>query len=124
MEFFGGLHGADYGLVLFGEWKGEEPRGWQEVSLEGCGPGGRDEVRCRVLQVRVAENHQNGKDTHVRGVQVFARDERVKAPAQAAAATAQDQDTHGDGGSEIAEKGVEREFVGKEPDWMGDPEIR
>ncbi|KAF3481119.1 anaphase-promoting complex subunit 10 [Arthroderma uncinatum] len=29
-----------------------------------------------VLQVKVCENHQNGKDTHVRGFQVFARDDK------------------------------------------------
>ena len=29
-----------------------------------------------VLQVRVLENHQNGKDTHIRGMQIFSMDER------------------------------------------------
>jgi len=28
-----------------------------------------------VVQVRILENHQNGKDTHLRAVQIFARDE-------------------------------------------------
>ena len=31
-----------------------------------------------VLQLRIIENHQNGKDTHLRGLQVFSKDERVK----------------------------------------------
>lgn len=26
------------------------------------------------MQVKILENHQNGKDTHLRGLQVFARD--------------------------------------------------
>ena len=122
MEFFGGVHGADYGLVQFAEWKGEEPRGWQDISVEGCGPGGSDGIRARVVQVRVIENHQNGKDTHVRGVQVFARDERVKmAPSL--------DDVEDTGGTETMhhsrkQRPLEREFVGEEPSWMGDPELR
>lgn len=60
-----------------------------DVGLEGCGevPGAEDDgdgdgdgggvLRCMVLQIKVLENHQNGKDTHVRGVQIFARDERA-----------------------------------------------
>ena len=30
-------------------------------------------LRAHLVQVRIAENHQNGKDTHVRGLQIFAR---------------------------------------------------
>ena len=77
MEFWGGWS-SSYGLVQFAEWTGAEPRGWQEISLEGCGVGGRGEVRCMVLQVRIIENHQNGKDTHMRGFQVFSKDERTR----------------------------------------------
>ena len=33
-------------------------------------------LKAMVVQVRILENHQNGKDTHVRGFQVFARDDR------------------------------------------------
>ena len=75
-------------------------------------------LKCWVLQVRIVENHQNGKDTHVRGVKIFARDERVGA---------------GNGGAEGkgAEGGVgggarvERDFLGDvEPDWMKEPELR
>ena len=46
-----------------------EPQGWVVVPL------GR--VTGRILQVLVLANHQNGRDTHVRGVRVFGpRDER------------------------------------------------
>ncbi|KAF2396457.1 galactose-binding like protein [Trichodelitschia bisporula] len=31
-------------------------------------------LRCMLVQVRVCENHQNGKDTHLRAVQLFAKD--------------------------------------------------
>ncbi len=44
-----------------------------ESEEEGKGEG---ELRCMFLQIRVLENHQNGKDTHIRGVQIWARDER------------------------------------------------
>lgn len=87
-----------------------------DVDLDGVGVGGKAELRAFVVQVRVMENHQNGKDTHVRGVQIFARDDRVK---QSKAAVADDDDGNtrrGIGGSE----GVGLE----EPDWMQDPEIR
>ncbi|KAK2783813.1 anaphase promoting complex subunit doc1 [Onygenales sp. PD_12] len=33
-------------------------------------------LKAMVLSVRISENHQNGKDTHVRGFQVYARDDR------------------------------------------------
>lgn len=110
-----------YGLMMglvqvqFYEWRGEEPRGWVDVDLEGVGVGGKAELRAFVVQVRVLENHQNGKDTHVRGVQIFAQDDRIKKPRAAVA----DEDRRGTNGVE------ESEVVGMdEPDWMQDPEIR
>lgn len=101
--------------MQFAEWRGEEPRGWVDVELEGVGVGGRAELRAFVVQVRVLENHQNGKDTHVRGVQLFAKDERI---AQAKSM----------GGELVAEgdgaDGELREFGMTEPEWMGEPVIR
>ncbi|KAF2119966.1 galactose-binding domain-like protein [Lophiotrema nucula] len=36
-------------------------------------------LRAHLVQIRILENHQNGKDTHLRGLQIFAKDdERVK----------------------------------------------
>lgn len=51
------------------------PKGWQRVPLEGVG-GGPDgnTLFCWVLQMAVMENHQNGKDTHLRGIKIFAVD--------------------------------------------------
>lgn len=43
------------------------PHGWQVIDLQA------PVIKCFVLQVVVVANHQNGKDTHVRGLQVFAR---------------------------------------------------
>jgi Anaphase-promoting complex, subunit 10 (APC10) len=86
---------------------------------------GGDVLKCMVVQVRICENHQNGKDTHVRGFQVFARDENA-----------------GKGSRKIIKKGVmhgkavetsngsvgnqeEEEILGmEEADWMGEPEVR
>ena len=77
--------------------------------------GGKAELRAFVVQVRVLENHQNGKDTHVRGVQIFARDDKVK-KSRAAVADEEGKETSVVEGSEVV--GLE------EPDWMQDPEIR
>ena len=93
------------------------------MNLEGQGSAGRACVRARVLQVRVSENHQNGKDTHVRGIQVFAKDERVKA--LAAAAGDEDESAYEKANDETGtSKTMKRLYIGEEPDWMGDPEIR
>ena len=78
MSFLAGTGYHD--LQEFVELAFEQPKGWIEVDLSGVS-GGRGEeedenvLRCFLLQVRVAENHQNGKDTHVRGVQIYAREE-------------------------------------------------
>lgn len=77
--------------------------------------GGKAELRAFVVQVRVLENHQNGKDTHVRGVQIFAQDDKIK-KSGAAVADEDGKGTNGFEGSEVV--GME------EPDWMQEPEIR
>lgn len=66
------------------------------------------------------ENHQNGKDTHVRGLKIYARDDRARVG------------LGGLLGDEVTEKkaavkgpgnGMERTWL-IEPDWMGEPELR
>ncbi|KAF8476076.1 anaphase-promoting complex, subunit 10-domain-containing protein [Kalaharituber pfeilii] len=61
----------------------EEPLGWVEVDLGAGGTvntgdedrndvvGGGGCLRSWLVQVVILGNHQNGKDTHVRGLQVF-----------------------------------------------------
>ena len=69
MSFLAGTGYHD--LVEFVELTFERPRGWVDVDLSGVsggpgsGEGGEDILRAFLVQVRVAENHQNGKDTHV-----------------------------------------------------------
>jgi anaphase-promoting complex subunit 10 len=38
-------------------------------------PHAGNELRAFLVQIRIVENHQNGKDTHLRGVRIYARNE-------------------------------------------------
>ncbi len=91
--------------------------------------GGEDgkTLRAFLVQVRIVENHQNGKDTHVRGLKVYARDEKVRGGISGL-------DTLGGLGEKTRKKkkasedgeafeGAERGWL-TEPDWMGEPELR
>ncbi|QDS77660.1 hypothetical protein FKW77_003013 [Venturia effusa] len=99
IRFAAGMGYVD--LQEFAAMRFEQPKGWMEVDFEGVGdpaedPDATDEneeemdldeeeekenslrkmpvLRCMLVQVRICENHQNGKDTHLRGLQIFARD--------------------------------------------------
>ncbi|KLU87948.1 anaphase-promoting complex subunit 10 [Magnaporthiopsis poae ATCC 64411] len=65
-------------LIQFGEQVLTSPSGWQEVQIEGLG-GGADgnSLCCYIVQMHVKENHQNGKDTHIRGIKIYALDEKA-----------------------------------------------
>lgn len=96
-------------------------------------------LKAMVIQMRVMENHQNGKDTHVRGFQVFASDgSRATVTAPSASADARDQ-IRRHGARQSLRGGSHRDRVGseegdglrpispsgmEEPDWMGEPVIR
>ncbi|KAL3467499.1 galactose-binding domain-like protein [Aspergillus heterothallicus] len=93
-------------------------------------------LKAMVIQMRVIENHQNGKDTHVRGFQVFARDDDRRRIGNAPSASADgrtrrhsarksirsaaDGDVRDGNGESVRGKVTALE----EPDWMGDPVIR
>lgn len=66
---------SENNMLRFASMDLVSPKGWQKVPLEGVG-GGPDgnTLFCWVLQVAVMENHQNGKDTHLRGIRIFAVD--------------------------------------------------
>ncbi|KAJ5901689.1 hypothetical protein N7495_002217 [Penicillium taxi] len=94
-------------------------------------------LKAMVIQMRVLENHQNGKDTHVRGFQVYAFDENHR-PARdrsvTAAATPLRHEMR-DGRPDpwaIPRRSENPHAVNPsgtapvitEPDWMGEPIIR
>ena len=90
------------------------------VDLDGVGIGGKAELRAWILQIRVLENHQNGKDTHVRGVQIFGRDEeesrQIYGWDKAGGKRSEEFD-------EVNEEAEDMEPP-EEPEWMSMPEIR
>jgi hypothetical protein len=69
----------------------------------------------------VIENHQNGKDTHIRGLKIYARDEKAGGGMGGIEGL-----VHGEIGRKPEKnKGiVVRETMLTEPDWMGEPELR
>ena len=89
IQFLAGMSGHD--IQEFAEMSFEQPTGWIDVDFSGVGPiepsqdqdgavkvidwSKRPVLRAFLVQVRILENHQNGKDTHLRAVQLFARDE-------------------------------------------------
>ncbi|KAE8355315.1 galactose-binding domain-like protein [Aspergillus coremiiformis] len=95
-------------------------------------------LKAMVIQMRVTENHQNGKDTHVRGFQVFAWDDDRRRVGNAPSASADgrirrhsmrkslrgatEDGTDGRGTHRDANR--EKVATLEEPDWMGEPVIR
>lgn len=71
---------SEHSLIQFASSTLHNPVGWQEVSITGCG-GGDDSnsLCCFVVQMQVMENHQNGKDTHIRAVKVYGFDDQLRA---------------------------------------------
>jgi anaphase-promoting complex subunit 10 len=90
IQFLAGMGLHD--MQEFSEMRFDQPNGWKDVDFSSVGPieqeddsddegsheidwSKRPVLRAFLLQVRILENHQNGKDTHLRAVQIFARDE-------------------------------------------------
>lgn len=136
---------SENNLIEFAHLTLDSPVGWQQVSLAGAG-GGPDgnTLVSYVLQMQILENHQNGKDTHLRGIKIYAFDvESGQAPGREnnpvedvvelmdtnAAAPVEDR---GEGdvrlsglARRLAETRVETGDAGLTiPDFMRDPEIR
>ncbi|KAF4126383.1 anaphase-promoting complex subunit 10 [Geosmithia morbida] len=66
---------SENNLIEFAHLSLNNPVGWQQVPLNGTG-GGPDgnTLVSYVLQMQILENHQNGKDTHLRGIKIYAYD--------------------------------------------------
>ncbi|OCT45574.1 hypothetical protein CLCR_11232 [Cladophialophora carrionii] len=81
---------------------------------------GGDVLKAMVVQVQICENHQNGKDTHVRGFQVFARDYTNHGEVRTTKKIKQGKVQPSEADDDVVTK-----IHGLQPaDWMGDPEIR
>lgn len=66
---------SENNLIEFATMNMDSPVGWQQVPIAGAGgePDGNTLVSY-VLQMQILENHQNGKDTHLRGIKIYAFD--------------------------------------------------
>ena len=107
-------------LIPFAQLDFAQPKGWIDVPLTHVGGGDDGTVlRTFLIQVKIVENHQNGKDTHVRGLKVYTKDERIGRggfPALTGTEEKREVETK-------REVGVERTWL-LEPAWMGEPELR
>lgn len=86
-------------------------------------------LRAYLLQIKILENHQNGKDTHLRGVQIFARDKSrydVDGSGEATPIVEEQKPTvaqaGGSGPSAMAERKGKR--IALMPEWAKIPELR
>lgn len=125
---------SHHDLIVFAALEFSQPKGWISVPLDGVG-GGEDghTLRAFLVQVKVVENHQNGKDSHIRGLKIYAKDDRVGGDLAGVEALEALEDLVGGHRARPAGEDAERAF-GKvlyeraggldEPDWMGEPELR
>lgn len=77
-------------------------------------------LRAFLVQIKVVENHQNGKDTHVRGLRIYARDEK----ALGGGLEGMEELVYGEKGKRKGEVGREKMAMFTEPEWMGEAELR
>ena len=140
--FAGGITGEQYGVLDFAVWQGEAPRGWidcpmdQQLGREDEGIDGGGAVRIMFLRISIMENHQNGKDTHVRGVQIFSKDQRGQAEKYYGYPSSEEDEDEDQDQDEGRSKGKGKEdgpgLAGElrlpegmsEPAWMTEPVIR
>ncbi|KAH9203135.1 anaphase-promoting complex, subunit 10/DOC domain-containing protein, partial [Leptodontidium sp. 2 PMI_412] len=67
---FTSITGTGYhDLILFSELDMRQPKGWVDVRDDG------KTLRAFLVQIQLANNHQNGKDARVRGFKVYTHDE-------------------------------------------------
>ncbi|KAM3439937.1 hypothetical protein MY4824_002444 [Beauveria thailandica] len=66
---------SENNMIEFATMTMDNPYGWQDVPISRAGgePDGNTLVSY-VLQMQILENHQNGKDTHLRGIKIYAFD--------------------------------------------------
>lgn len=136
IQFLAGMGVHD--IQDFAEMSFEQPTGWIDVDFSNVGPiepgedvndqnppkeidwSKRPVLRAFLVQIRILENHQNGKDTHLRAVQLFARDEsqEVRTTQRAVLKPVPQLPTRG-----AKTKVVEPNNIKKAP-WMLEPDLR
>ncbi|KAJ5351740.1 hypothetical protein N7452_000714 [Penicillium brevicompactum] len=113
------------------EHEHDEHCGADEPESDGDDPYSGNVLKAMVIQMRIMENHQNGKDTHVRGFQVFACDDSRRKVGAGPSASADARrrrpsrgahDLRGRTVSEDVQDGFDTGL--DEPEWMGEPVIR
>lgn len=130
-------------LQDFAEMCFEQPSGWIDVDFSNVGPIEPDEdedggeaavkeidwsrrpvLRAFLVQVKILDNHQNGKDTHLRAVQLFARDEtqQPRKTSSKQALTSRTRTLNSASGR-AAMKYVEPNNI-KMASWMMEPDLR
>ena len=138
IQFLAGMGVHD--IQEFAEMSFEQPTGWFDVDFTNVGPvEAEDEeeddqpraidwskqplLRAFLVQVRILENHQNGKDTHLRSVQLFARDETYESRKERRGP----QPAHVEGSLRSPKKSGMRQKSGegiKLASWMMEPDLR
>lgn len=118
------LAGTGYhDLIAFAALSFEQPKGWIDVPLDqvGGGPDGKT-LRAFLVQVKIVENHQNGKDTHVRGLKIYARDDKAS---RGLGGLMGEKPVESPGRPALLKQAtsIERTWL-VEPAWMGEPELR
>ncbi|KAF2683724.1 galactose-binding like protein [Lentithecium fluviatile CBS 122367] len=84
-------------------------------------------LRCHLVQIKILENHQNGKDTHLRGLQIFARDNEGKGKKSMVSVGGGGRDGGtGARGNLGRVLGGERKRIGglTKSEWMAEPVLR
>lgn len=123
------LAGTGYhDLIPFTALEFSQPKGWIDVPLDRVG-GGEDgrTLRAFLVQVRIVENHQNGKDTHVRGLKIYAKDERSVTGGLEMLDDKEQLGSARDRSPALRKAVAPKLSEGPEftvPDWMGEPELR
>ncbi|KAK5651951.1 hypothetical protein OQA88_11493 [Cercophora sp. LCS_1] len=96
ITFFAGT--SDNDMHIFADLQMSNPVGWQDVGVNGSGSGpDGHSISCHVVQIHIKENHQNGKDTHIRGIKFYSLDEAAVAVGVAAGNALRNMDRGGNG---------------------------
>lgn len=120
LQFWAGMGAHD--MHEFSELALAQPQGWIDVDFSKVGPMGQGQdwesgpvLRAFLVQVRIIENHQNGKDTRLRGIQLFARDDAARTTRQFDAVAAVNGKT--------SARRIDAEPLSR-PAWLRSPELR